>query len=255
MRVFLLFLALLLSPVTAWAADSLGVVLMHGKWGSPDKFITGLARKMESAGFLVERPDMPWSRTRNYDGDYAQAMDDIDKAAAKLRQKGAARIVVAGHSFGANAALGYATLHGDLAGVVSIAPGHSPELFATKLGGSITKALDMVTQGKGEETAEFDDLNQGKTKTISCKARVYASYFAPQGPAVMPVNAAAFKQPTPLLWVVGKGDPLYPRGTEYAFDKAPPHPASQFLVVEGGHVETPDVAADQIVDWLNKLSP
>ncbi|OJX79479.1 alpha/beta hydrolase [Magnetospirillum sp. 64-120] len=255
MRVFLLALALLLSPLAAQAADLVGVVLMHGKWGNPNNAITVLSDKLESAGVLVARPEMPWSRGREYDADYAQAMDEITAAITKLRAKGATRVVVAGHSMGANAALGYAARHDDVAGIVAIAPGHSPELFAARLGASIAKAQAMVAQGKGDETAQFDDLNQGKTKPVTCKARVYASYFDTQGPAVMPVNAAAFKRPTPLLWVVGVGDPLYPRGEDYAFNKAPFHPDNRYLVVEGGHMDTPTIAADQIVEWIKGITP
>lgn len=255
MRALFLALTLMLVPLAAQAAERVGVVLMHGKWGNPNNAITALSDKLESAGFLVARPEMPWSRGREYDADYAQAMDEITAALTKLRAQGATRVVVAGHSMGANAALGYAARHDDVAAVAAIAPGHSPELFAARLGASIAKAKSMVAEGKGEETAQFDDLNQGKTKAITCKARVYASYFDAQGPAVMPVNAAAFKRPTPLLWVVGVGDPIYPRGEDYAFNKAPFDPGNRYLVVEGGHMDTPTIAADQIVEWIKGITP
>ncbi len=255
MRILFLVLSLLFLPLATQAAERVGVVLMHGKWGNPNNAITVLSDKLESAGILVLRPEMPWSRKREYDVDYSQALDEIATAIAQLKAKGATRVVVAGHSMGANAALGYAARHDDMAGIVAIAPGHSPELFATKLGGSIAKAKTMVAEGKADETAQFDDLNQGKTKPITCKAGVYASYFDPQGPAVMPVNAAAFKRPTPLLWVVGVGDPLYPRGEDYAFNKAPFHPDNRYLVVEGSHMDTPTIAADQIIEWIKGITP
>ena len=251
---FAFLLLVLLLPWAAHAVDRVGVVLMHGKWGSPDSHVVTLADKLESAGFLVERPLMPWSRKRDYDADYSQAMADIDKAADTLRRKGAGRIAVGGHSLGANAALGYAASRSDVAAVLALAPGHAPELFAARLKDSIAKARDMVAQGRGEETAGFDDINQGQGKSITPKARIYLSYFDPDGPAVMPANTAAFKQPLPLLWVIGTGDPLFQRGPDYAFAKAPPHPASQYLVVEAGHVNTPDVAADQIVAWLRRAT-
>ena len=51
---------------------------------------------------------MPWSFHRRYAATYDQAMTEIDAAVAELKAKGARRIVVIGHSLGANAAIGYA---------------------------------------------------------------------------------------------------------------------------------------------------
>ncbi|MBI5120684.1 MAG: alpha/beta hydrolase [Rhodospirillales bacterium] len=255
MRILTVVLAVVwtfLVPPAAFAAGPVGVILMHGKWGSPDYNIVQLADKLNAAGFLVERPLMPWSRKRDYDADYTQAMEEIDAVAERLRKRGATQIAVGGHSFGANVALGYAATRPDVAAILALAPGHVPELFASRLTESIAKARNLVEQGRGEETANFDDINQGKTKIITPKARVYLSYFDPDGPAVMPRNAAAIKKPTPFLWVIGTGDSLYQRGESYAYSKAPAHPASRYLVVEAQHVDTPDVAADKIVEWIKQ---
>ncbi|MFA6019347.1 MAG: alpha/beta fold hydrolase [Rhodospirillales bacterium] len=197
MRILTVVLAVVwtfLVPPAAFAAGPVGVILMHGKWGSPDYNIVQLADKLNAAGFLVERPLMPWSRKRDYDADYTQAMEEIDAVAERLRKRGATQIAVGGHSFGANVALGYAATRPDVAAILALAPGHVPELFASRLTESIAKARNLVEQGRGEETANFDDINQGKTKIITPKARVYLSYFDPDGPAVMPRNAAAIKK-------------------------------------------------------------
>jgi hypothetical protein len=51
---------------------------------------------------------------------------------------------------------------------------------------------------------------------------------------------------------VGNKDPAT-RPSSYAFDKAPPNPKSKYLVVDAGHLDTPDVAADQIILWIADL--
>ena len=68
------------------------------------------------------------------------------------------------------------------------------------------------------------------------KATVLLSYFDPDGLSNMPGTAGRFKKPVPLLLVVGDKDPLFPLGSDYAFDKAPQHPASRYVVVQADHV-------------------
>ncbi len=70
-----------------------GIVLMHGKWGSPDKSIVSLASALEGKGFLASTPEMPWSRRRSYDKSADDALNEIDAEVAKLRDKGARRNV------------------------------------------------------------------------------------------------------------------------------------------------------------------
>lgn len=50
---------------------------------------------------------MPWSGRREYDAGMDTAMAEVDAAARALRDAGAKKVVVAGHSMGANAALHY----------------------------------------------------------------------------------------------------------------------------------------------------
>ena len=97
------------------------------------------------------------------------------------------------------------------------------------------------------------DFNQGQKRQVSMKAKVLLSYFDPQGLGHMPGTTAAFKKPVPLLWVVGTGDPLYRAGAAYAYDKAPAHPASKYLVVQADHGSTPDVAAAEVLAWIQAL--
>jgi esterase/lipase len=88
--------------------SGLGIVLIHGKGGTPTSMIEGLHESLKREGALVEAPEMPWSARRIYDATYDQAMTEIDAAAERLRKAGAKKIAVMGHSLGANAAIGYA---------------------------------------------------------------------------------------------------------------------------------------------------
>ena len=48
-------------------ADTTGIVLMHGLQGSPNQVIDSLATALQGAGYLVETPEMCWSRRRIFD--------------------------------------------------------------------------------------------------------------------------------------------------------------------------------------------
>lgn len=256
----LLFAAVLLTwggITPAFSAGKIGVVLMHGKTGTAKSRapIGPLIAKLKGAGILVVAPDMPWSRSRYLAKDYEESMAEIAAAVVQLKREGATVIVVGGHSMGANAALGYGARHEGVAGIMAIAPGHSPELggFQSAVNNDYRRAKAMVDKGQGNKVASFADTNQGKKSKVHVKARVYLSWFDPRGPAVMPKNAAALKPGTALLWVVGKQDPMVRRGRAYAFDKAPTNPKSAYVEVGGSHLKTPTIAASKIVQWLKSL--
>lgn len=239
-------------------AGDIGVVLMHGKWGTyKDKSPMGkLASSLKSSGIKVVMPSVAWSKSRYLDKSYADAMADIDAAVDKLKSDGATTIVVAGHSMGANMAMGYATKRDGLAGIIALAPGHIPEdqVFQDKIGFDYKRALDAIAAGKGADKDKYKDINQGRKGTFTMTADIYASWFDPNGPAVMPNNAPLIKPGTPLLWVIGTRDRMYDKGEAYAFAKAPAHPKNKYVVVEGGsHGSAPPKAAKDIIAWLKGL--
>jgi pimeloyl-ACP methyl ester carboxylesterase len=184
-------------------------------------------------------------------------MLEIDNAVRKLRERGANKIVVGGHSLGANAALGYGARRNGLAGILAIAPGHVPEVtgFQSRMGHDYKRARKMVESGKGEKIDDFNDFNQGKNYTVTAKAKVYLSWYDPKGPAVMPNNAARLTPNTPLMWIIGEKDPMlrFGRGKNYAFDLAPAHPKSIYVLVDGGHRSTPKKGTRKIINWLRGL--
>jgi len=63
--------------------ERIGVVLMHGRNGSPRGYIAPLATHLEDRGVEVSTPDMPWSKNRRFDQDFDSAMEEIDKSAAR----------------------------------------------------------------------------------------------------------------------------------------------------------------------------
>jgi esterase/lipase len=231
-------------------ADKAGVVLLHGKDGRPAN-VAGLADALEKEGFAVITPEMPYSRYRQFDKSYEDCVPEIDNAVAILKKQGAKTIFIGGHSLGASVALYYGTKT-TVDGILAIAPGGNTGQIGERVQGDLARARKMVAEGKGDEVGVFDDYNQGRRRTRRTTARIYISYQDPDGPAVIPKNAAALKPGTPLLWVVGTKDPMYLRGASFAFDKAPPNPRNKYVVVEAGHMETPfdSEAIRQIVAWI-----
>jgi len=232
-----------------------GVVLLHGKLFWPGAFVGGLIAALRAEGAQVATPEMPWSRVRMYDATYEQAMREIDTAVAGLKAQGATKIVVAGHSMGANAAIGYAARHGGgLTAVMAFSPGHLPETAEMReyTRDAIARAKALVAAGKGEEPARFPDRAQGWPYYVTATPEAYLSLFDPDGPAAMPKNAAAMPA-VPFLWLVGRSDPIHSRGPGYAYERAAKHPLSRYLEVDAGHIGAPNAAQNEIVAWLKSL--
>jgi len=250
-----LIFILSISTTPLQAAEKVGVLLMHGKLGtSLSKSPIGkLTNSLKRKGFLVLAPDMPWSRKRGYDKTFEESVTEIDENVEELRKKGATKIVIGGHSMGANAALGYGARRVGLSGILAIAPGHVPEYNGFQNKNDLKRAKEMVESGNGDQKKIFSYPSKGKKRKIKMRAEVYLSWFDPSGPAVMPVNAANLKSGTSLLWIIGEKDRMYFRGKDYAFNKAPPNKKNAYIVVKGGHKVTPQKGESKIINWLNNL--
>ncbi len=238
-----------------------GIVYLHGKGAWPGAFNGGILSALRDEGALIATPEMPWSFHRRYSATYGEAIAEIDAAVAALKAKGARRIVVIGHSLGANAAIGYAARRpnlADLAGIVALSPGHLPEVGEMRsfVAGAVARAKSLVAEGKGDVVTTFPDMAQGLPLIAHATPTVYLSWFDPDGPAVIPKNAAAIgasPHPVPLLWVVGKLDPIDRRGPGYAFTAAAKNPKSKYIEVFAGHLTAPLAARGQVVAWINSL--
>lgn len=248
-------LLLLITSFHALAADRAGIVLMHGKKGSPDNLRT-LADDLSAHGYLVVTPEMPWSKTRAYDRTLEEAHQEIDAAVELLRLSGATRIAVAGHSMGANMALGYAATHAGIDAVMALGPGQTVESgnFREALGSSVTLANTLVAQGQADEQAEFSDLHLGKVGTARTTARIYKSYFDPAGLANMPATVRRIG--VPLLWTVGDRDKnMLDRGPSYAFEAAKADHRNRYAVVGADHMGTPEASRSVVLQWLGAVLP
>ena len=234
--------------------QGVGVVFLHGKSGWPGAFDGGILSSLQDEGALVAAPEMPWSFSRKYGATYEQAMAEIDAVVGSLKAKGVSRIIVIGHSLGANAAIGYAARHPELAAVVALSPGHLPEVegLLSRTRDAIVQAKQLIAAGQGDVPQHFPDLAQGIPLTTTATPIVYLSMFDPDGPAVIPKNAAAMG-PVPFLWVVGTLDPIARRGPDYAFKSGAKNPKSKYVEVFAGHLTTPLVARRQVLEWINSL--
>lgn len=251
-----------MAALPAWAqpAPKVGVLMLHGKnpGSAQDPNFIPLKTALERQGHEVHLPDMPWSRTRYIDGHWDKAMGEIAGHVKALRDKGAQKIVLIGHSLGVPAAMSHAARGGDVSALVLLAPGHIPRGYYTfpplkVVRDSIDEARAMVAAGKGDETGRFSDINQGRQQTLVTTARNFLSYFDPQSDADMGVTAPRIPAGVPVLTAMGEKDPLFNGIRSYYVDKLPKNPASQYLEVSGGHLDTPRVATDTIIAWIKAL--
>ena len=231
--------------------ETIGVVMMHGKHGTPTQ-LQQLAATVSNAGFLAEQPEMCWSAVRIYDRTYLECFADIDAAAARLKQHGATAIVVLGMSLGANAALGFGARRAGLEAIITLAPAHAPELFRRRaeIAESVAKAQAAVAAGRSNEKITFDDINLGTVFPVTTTPAIYLSFFGPESPAVMPENAAHLT--APLLMVSGSDDPTQ-RNADNIFARVPFDPRNKHVMVEADHLGTPAASAVAVLSWLQML--
>jgi pimeloyl-ACP methyl ester carboxylesterase len=239
-------------PLPALAAEPIGVVLMHGKQSEPEQHAE-LAGALTNAGFATDVPEMCWTARRIYDRPYGECLREIDAAIDRLKQKGATAFVVAGHSLGANGALGYGAVTKGLQGVIALAPGHRPEVLSKRaeVVASLATARKLVAAGRGDVPSRFTDFNGDFAITVTATPNAYLSFFTPDSAALMPNNAARLS--APLLYVVGTGDPLQ-RGPDEIFAKAPPHPLNRYVTVRAGHFDTSAASAPAVIAWLKEIA-
>ncbi len=260
-------LALLVAALTALAVQpaaaqcTTGVILMHGKGGdfSHSAGLRDISGTLESAGCKTALPSwLPWSRGAwdNVHMTMQQVFEQLDQEAAKLRAKGATRIVIGGQSLGANVALSYAVERGNLAGVFLLAPGHQPGHFYQKdksIHEAVDKARALKKAGKGSDSFRGPDENQGATLTLSTTVDVYLSWMSPGGPANMIRRAPMLPATTPIFVAVARDDPFFANAERLVYKPAAKNPYSKYVVVGGGHMTTDMAASKQTSDWIKGL--
>jgi pimeloyl-ACP methyl ester carboxylesterase len=244
-------------PMKAMSApQKIGIVIMHGKGGSPSKHVSDLANFLESKEYLVANLEMPWSGKRDYDVNVSAAEEEVEDALSALRSKGAQKVFVAGHSQGGVFTLHFAGKH-IVDGIICIAPGGNVgnKVFREKLGDSVTRANQLVTEGKGGEKVKLDDYEGKKgTYPVVTTPAVYLTWFDPDG-AMNSDRAARVVNPhVPILWIVAERDyPGLRRTNIPMFETFSKNPHTRLYQPDADHIGAPTASRDEIVRWIAEV--
>ena len=106
----------------------------------------------------------------------------------------------------------------------------------------------MVAVNRGADFESFDDINQGKQRSIKVAAAVYVSIRTRTVLGAITKNIKK-SQGGCLLLVIGTADPFYPE-SKAMFDSAPPHALNRYGV---GHrsFQYAESAAAELLQWLD----
>lgn len=246
------------APLPALAqSEPIGIVIMHGKGGSPTKLVADLARTLEGKGYLVANLEMPWSGGRNYDVNVSRAEEEIEAAVASLRSKGAKKVFISGHSQGGMFALHLAGKQ-SVDGIIAIAPGGNVanQVFREKLGDSVARARQLVAEGKGNEPVRLEDFEASRgTYPIVTIPAAYVTWFDPEGAMNADRAARAANPQVPILWIVPKRD--YPgllKTTLPMFGTLPTNPLTRLYEPSSDHLGAPSASAEEIVRWTREVA-
>jgi esterase/lipase len=152
-------LALLLPSYAQHSSlHEIGIVLLHGKGGKPGS-LAGLANKLQSEGMKVVIPTMAWSghggEPDEYGLTYENALQDIEGSIQNFKSRGLSKIVLAGHSLGANAAIAFGT-NPNLYAIIALAPGHFPErMHGPDIQNKLDEARMKIAAGQGKSQTIF----------------------------------------------------------------------------------------------------
>lgn len=256
----LAIIANLFGPQTAFAdtgAAKIGIVVMHGKGGSPAKHVSELASALKAQGYLVANLEMPWSGRRNYDVNLQAADIEVERALNEMRQQGAQKLFVAGHSQGGLFALHYGDKH-LVDGIIAIAPGGNvaSTIAQDKLGEYVESARKLVAQGKAEEKSRFADFegSKGIYPLITTPA-IYLSWFDPQG-AMNQITAEQNINPAiPVLFIAPTSDyPGLRKIKQTMFNALPQNPHTKLYEPNSSHLDAPSASESAIIEWISAIS-
>ena len=234
----------------------IGIVIMHGKGGSPTKYVSYLASSLEEKGYLVANLEMPWSGRREYDVNVDAATKEVQSALETLRSKGAKKLFVAGHSLGALFALYYAGKH-LVDGVIALGPGGSVStpIYREKLGESVERARRLLTEGKANEKTRFTDYEGARdTYPVITTPVAYLSWLDPEGAMSLIRAVKAMNPRIPVLYVAPKRDyPILLKAKHVIFSALPPHPLTKLYEPDSTHLDGPSASRDEILRWTSEV--
>jgi len=258
LRLFLMVLALWgmgFGNSSAQNKNGVGVILLHGKAGSPRGHIAKLAQALREHGYEVSTPTMPWATGEIYSASFKECLAMIGEEVKGLRETGVKTIVIGGHSLGAHMALAYAAADDTLAGVILLAPGHYPEAYAARkktVADSLENAKELMDRGAGGEKVYFNDMDNGEEITVLAKPKNYLSFLDPDGPGRMSAAVQSFKHSMPVLLIVEKNPKNDPKETIY--NRLPKNEKNRFVQSGVGHMEVPDASTGEVLSWLKSLA-
>lgn len=237
--------------------SDIAVVVMHGKGGSPGKWVNDLALTLELEGFHVANLDMPWSHRRQYNATMDESANEITAALDKMRAKGAKKMFVAGHSQGGLNTLLYGEQH-SVDGLIAIAPGgsHGAKSFREVLGSHVSKARSMIDEGRGNETAEFADQETAiRTFPVTTTAARYFDWFNPDNKHNMSHVVRNVKSGIPILYIAPTRDyPILKRDNPKHFSALPSHELTRLYEPETDHLNAPFASAEEIIKWIKEVA-
>ncbi|NWG86375.1 MAG: alpha/beta hydrolase [Hydrogenophilaceae bacterium] len=250
--------ATIIQPAAAQSPPSrIGIVIMHGKGGTPTKHVADLAAFLEGKGYLVANLEMPWSGRRGYDVSVAGAEQEVVAALDSLRAKGATKLFVAGHSQGGLFALYFGGKH-PVDGIVAMAPGGSVNTatYLEKLGESVAQARKLVADGKGDDKTSLLDFEGSKgTYSVLTTPAIYLGWFEPDGAMNQSIAAKNLNPQVPVLYIAPTGDyPGLKKAKQALFDALPRHPLTRLYEPESSHLGAPSAAADEILRWTTEVA-
>ncbi|MET0085605.1 MAG: alpha/beta family hydrolase [Sedimenticola sp.] len=256
----LISLALILGISSQVIAETpkIGMVVMHGKGGTPSKHVNRFASTLEKDGYLVKNLEMPWSKKREYKAPVDTAVEEVDKAIESMRAQGATHIFVSGHSMGAGFALHYATIR-DVNGIIGLAPGGNmgAKIFRKKLGKSVSKARKLVSKGKGDDTTRLMDFEGSKgTYPIIVTPNNYLSWFDPEGAMNMIKAAKQLRGDVAVLWAVAERDykGLKKFGPKLFNNFLSSQPHATFYEPKSDHLGAPSASIGEVKRWVAQVA-
>ncbi|HZP18682.1 MAG TPA: hypothetical protein VFB16_00610 [Bauldia sp.] len=196
----------IVGAASSWAADRVGIVLLHDKAESPAD-LAAVKDALTAADFVVATPEMCWARTRMYDARLADCLQAVEASVTKLAGEGVPRVLVAGKGIGARAALVFAQGHPGLAGVVVLGPVLDLSLLARQpdVAWRIAAARAATLYGQGNSRVRYvDRAADGWPINVNASSLAYLDFVDPAGPLAL--GAKLRKLGVPVLWVAGAGD-------------------------------------------------
>jgi pimeloyl-ACP methyl ester carboxylesterase len=229
-----------------------GVVLLHGKQGSPANYNI-LGGPMKAHGAVVVTPLMAYARSRMYDARLAHEDEIIDAALDDLRAGGFTKVALGGYSEGGGHALTYAAEHRRrLDALIIMAPvSHAGQDVSEEL----QRASRLISEGQGDVRTIFVDSNAARVIPatnfyVTATPKVYVDWHD----TVLATAAKAARVPpsVPVLWINALHDfsLTYQRAAASALPK---NPRRRYVELDTYHLDVPDEAVSTVLEWFESL--